>query len=67
MDNEPPVPHLPLALKQNDLLDMILFAQKITPSVLQQNCAVLLLCEVHEAKNRNTHERADKGQLITND
>ena len=30
MDNEPPVPHLPLALKQNDLLDMILFAQKIT-------------------------------------
>jgi hypothetical protein len=30
VDNEPPVPHLPLALKQNDLLDMILFAQKIT-------------------------------------
>jgi hypothetical protein len=52
VDNEPPVPHLPLALKQNDLLDMILFAQKITPSVLQQNCAVLLLCEVHE-QNRN--------------
>ena len=30
VDSEPPVPHLPLALKQNDLLDMILFAQKIT-------------------------------------
>jgi hypothetical protein len=66
VDNEPPVPHLPLALKQNDLLDMILFAQKITPSVLQQNCAVLLLCEVHEQK-RNRDSRADKGQLITND
>ena len=66
MDNEPPVPHLPLALKQNDLLDMILFAQKITPSVLQQNCAVLLLCEVHELRTEKAM-RADQGQLITND
>ena len=29
VDNEPPFPHLPLALKEDDLLDMILFAQKI--------------------------------------
>jgi hypothetical protein len=29
VDNEPPQPHLPLALKQDDLAEMLLFAQRI--------------------------------------